>query len=50
MASILGWFLYLSMGLNIGWEILSASGLMSLNSEISRFLIAFEKINLETLH
>ena len=40
---ILGWFLYLSIALKIGWGIFSARGLESLNSGILRFLTALEK-------
>ena len=39
----LGWFLYLSIALKIGWGIFSARGLESLNSGILRFLTALEK-------
>ena len=40
---ILGWFLYLTITLKIGWGIFSARGLESLNSDILRFLTALEK-------
>ena len=43
MAMTLGWFLYLSIALKIGWGIFSARGLESLNSGILRFLTALEK-------
>ena len=43
MAMILGWFLYLSIALKIGWGIFCARGLESLNSGILRFLTALEK-------
>ena len=43
MASILGSFLFLSIALNTGWEILSAGVLKLLNSGIFRFSTAFEK-------
>ena len=40
---IVGWFLYLSIALKIGWGIFPARGLESPNSEILRFLKALEK-------
>ena len=43
MATILGWFLYFSIALNVELEILSAKGLVLLNLGILRFLTAFEK-------
>ena len=43
MAMILGWFLYLSIALKIGWRIFPARGLESLNSEILRFFTVLEK-------
>ena len=43
MTIILGWFLYSSIALKIGWGIFSARGLESLNSGILRFLTALEK-------
>ena len=43
MATILGWFLYLSIGLSVGWDILSAKMLVLLYSGIFRLLTALEK-------
>ena len=43
MVMILGWFLYLSITLKIGWRIFSVRGLESLNSGILRLFAAIEK-------